>query len=254
MKLYKLYFSPTGGTKKVADIVGRAWNNEMEEIDLSDTNINFKDYIFKEEDICLVAVPSFGGRVPAIAVERLKKITGGNAKAIILTVYGNRAYEDTLLELKDTLKNSEFQCVAAIAGIAEHSIMHQFGANRPDSSDEKELEEFGEKVKILLEQNETLSDIKVPGNSPYKEYNGVPFKPQVGGKCTKCGQCVVKCPVKAISKKDPTKMEKSKCISCMRCIAVCPQHARVLNKVVLFAASQKMNKACSIRKSNELFI
>lgn len=35
MKIYNIYFSPTGGTKKVADMLGSAWREEKQEIDLS---------------------------------------------------------------------------------------------------------------------------------------------------------------------------------------------------------------------------
>ena len=50
------------------------------------------------------------------------------------------------------------------------------------------------------------------------------------------------------------KADTEKCISCMRCVAICPKKARKLNKVLLFAASQKMKKACGGRKKNELFL
>ena len=77
--------------------------------------------IFSKEDLCIIGVPSFGGRVPAIALERIKALSGNNATAILITVYGNRAYEDTLIELEDTLIEKNFTCQAAIAAVAEHS-------------------------------------------------------------------------------------------------------------------------------------
>ena len=38
---------------------------------------------FQADDVCLVSVPSFAGRVPAVAIERLKKFSGNGAKAIL---------------------------------------------------------------------------------------------------------------------------------------------------------------------------
>ena len=49
------------------------------------------------------------------------------------------------LELQEEVEKQGFVCVAAVAAIAEHSIMHQFAAKRPDG-DKKELREFGEKI------------------------------------------------------------------------------------------------------------
>lgn len=65
---------------------------------------------------------------------------------MLVVSYGNRAYVDTLKELLDFFDNRGFSCVAAIAAIAEHSIMHQFATGRPDESDQKELIEFAQKT------------------------------------------------------------------------------------------------------------
>lgn len=254
MKLYQIFFSPTGGTKKVVDLIGSAWNCEKEEIDLSIAGENYTKYSFQKEDLCIVAVPSFGGRVPAAAISRLAQMKGGGATAVLLCIYGNRAIDDTLLELSDTLKQADFRCMAAVSAVAEHSIMHQFGANRPDEADKKELLEFAAKIKNKAESDKEIPLVQVPGNVPYREYNGVPFKPHAGKKCNACGLCVKMCPVNAIKADEPASADEATCISCMRCVSICPQGARRLNKVILIAASQKMKSACSGRKNNQLFL
>lgn len=252
--LYEIYFSPTGGTKKVSDIIGQAWNCKKEEIDLCDASIDFSKYMFTENDICIVSIPSFGGRVPEVALSRIALMNGGNAKTILIAVFGNRAYDDTLLELKSTVISSNFSCIAAIAANAEHSIMHKFGAGRPDAQDKAELLTFAKKIKNLLEENTLNTEVNVPGNMPYKDYHGVPFKPTAGRKCIKCGLCAAKCPVNAIPKDNPVTVDSSKCISCMRCVSVCPNNSRKINRFMLLAASFKMKKVCASRKRNELFI
>lgn len=90
----------------------------------------------------MIAVPSYGGRVPQAATERLSAIRGNGAKAVLLCVYGNRAYEDTLVELEDTAKQAGFRVIAAIAAIAEHSIARQFATGRPDAQDQARLHTF----------------------------------------------------------------------------------------------------------------
>ena len=71
--LYNIYFSPTGGTKKVADILV---GNLGEEVCGVDICCDIEKMSLHVGDVCLVSVPSFAGRVPQIAVERIKKIAG----------------------------------------------------------------------------------------------------------------------------------------------------------------------------------
>lgn len=254
MGVYQIYFSPTGGTKRAQDVVAGVWDGDKTMVDLSSTEEDFSRYAFHEEDVCIVAVPSFGGRVPECALSRISRMHGGNARAIMMAVFGNRAYEDTLLELEDTLVDRGFRCVAAIAAVAEHSIMHQFGSGRPDGRDEEELKGFASKIRAALEEGRAEDDIRVPGNVPFRTRHVIPFMPKGGGKCTRCGRCASCCPVAAIPKEDPSSVIEERCISCMRCVSICPKQARKLNQVMLFAASCKLQKACESRKGNELFL
>ena len=253
MAMYEIYFSPTGGTKKVAEIIGSAWSCETVRVDLMNPALQPEQYAFSADDICIVAVPSFGGRVPVTAVERLKKMAGNGARAVLVAVYGNREFEDTLMELKDVLSEAGFRCSAAAAAVAEHSIIHKFGVGRPDEEDRRELKAFAERIKIHLEENGS-GEVSVPGDHPYREYKGVPMKPKADRDCIRCGKCAAECPVQAIPKDNPSSLDKERCISCMHCIAICPEQARHNDKVVLFAAEQKMKKACSGRKANTLFL
>ena len=117
MRIYQILFSPTGGTKKATAPFAEVFGREVSTIDLTDASMDFSQISLEKEDICVVAVPSFGGRVPAIAVERLERIRANGAMAILVVVYGNRAYDDTLLELKTRLKRAGFRCAAAVAAV-----------------------------------------------------------------------------------------------------------------------------------------
>ena len=123
--------------------------------DLTDSKTDFSGISLKEEDAALIAVPSYGGRVPETAVKRLSQIKGNGAKAILVCVYGNRAYEDTLAELEDTAKAAGFRITAAVAAVAEHSIARQFAAGRPDSQDQAQLTEFAGKIRKKLSSGDT---------------------------------------------------------------------------------------------------
>ncbi|MGI6182036.1 MAG: EFR1 family ferrodoxin [Agathobaculum sp.] len=250
MNCFEIIFSPTGGTKKVAHVLANKLSDRSSCIDLTDQKTDFTSFSFSADDICLLAVPSFGGRVPAVAAERLRLLRGNGAKAVLVAVYGNRAYEDTLVELQDIAESAGFRSIAAVAAVAEHSIMRQFAAGRPDADDVRELEGFVETIRQRAE-SETIPPLAVPGNRPYKEWHSLPMHPKANHDCRSCGACAAVCPVGAIPPENPKNTDTSRCISCMRCISMCPSHARELNKLLLSGAVLKLQKVCSGRKPNE---
>ena len=253
MKLYEICFSPTGGTKKVTDMLAEEFRKDTVFIDLTDSRKDFSSIAFEEDSIAILAVPSYGGRVPAPAAERISAIRGNGTKAILICVYGNRAYEDTLVELQDTVKQAGFPVIAAVAAVAEHSIAHQFAAGRPDAQDQAELRAFAEKIQATLE-DEAGSEPLVPGNRPYKKSGVHGMIPTPTKNCVKCGLCAEKCPVQAISPTDPKEVRSKNCISCMRCVAVCPHSARKVNDIMLADVNTILKKACAERKECELYI
>ena len=245
---YEITFSPTGGTKKCADLLSAAWM-EKAEIDLMNRKADFAKR-FAAEDICLVAVPSFAGRVPAVAAERLEMMQGGGAKAILVAVYGNRAYEDTLAELEDILKDCGFQPVSGAAVVAEHSIFREFAAGRPDAEDAEQLKGWSEKLK---EKAEKGGEVSFPGNRPYKAYGPIAMKPRAEV-CQGCGKCVSRCPVGAISGNDPKETDEERCISCMASVMECPIRARCVEPQLLASVKNKLKNALSGRRESELFL
>ncbi len=252
MKYVAITFSPTGGTKKAADAVTRNWPS-VESVDLTDTGTDFGKCRLHAGDLALIAMPSYGGLAPKPALERLAKIRGNGAGCILVCVYGNRAYEDTLVQMEDTAKKCGFQVVAAISAVAEHSIMHQYASGRPDTNDQAQLAGFGEKILDKWQKGDKGKP-SIPGNRPYKKSGGPGLVPKAGKSCTACGLCAKQCPVQAISHQNPKSTDSKKCISCMRCVSLCPQKARSVNKMMVSAAAMTIKKACSVSKQNELFI
>lgn len=254
MKLYEIYFSPTGGTKKVADLLVKGMDEEFVSIDLIKTPQKLQNISFEKEDLCVIAVPSYGGRVPGIVLASLREVKGNGANAVLVAVFGNRAIDDTLTELEDTLKYAGFNCFAGIEAVAEHSLMHQFAAGRPDTADEKDLSDFSKKIIAKYESEGNAGTAEFPGNHEYREYHGVPLKPAGNRKCSECGLCARECPVGAISKENPRVTDKNKCISCMHCVSICPKNARHYSKLLSIIAAQKMKKSCTDRKDNKLYL
>lgn len=248
MKTVEIIFSPTGGTERVAHMIGGHWSECTKKIDLSDADVDFSRCTICAEDQVLVAMPSFGGRAPAVAIERLKRIAGNGANCTLVCVYGNRAFEDTLVEMEDAAKECGFRIVAAVAAVAEHSILPQYASGRPDESDKKQLERFAEQI---AGKEEAVG--LIPGNRPHKKAGGGGLVPKPAKNCVKCGLCAEKCPVRAIHTGKFTSDSKT-CISCMRCVKLCPEQARKVNGAMVSIAGMAIKKACSVRKENELFL
>ncbi len=256
MNVTTIYFSPTGKTKEVVDCLTEHWEVEHT-YDLSMIGTAYVSaHTFVSDDVCIIAAPTFGGRIPQIFLERLAYIKGNGASAIIIATYGNREYDDALLELKEHAQKCGFTVFAAIAAVTEHSIANIYGQNRPDANDKNFLGSYAaqiqEKVAQKLRALE-IEEVTVPGNSPYKEYNGVPFKPQGDDSCISCKLCVESCPTEAIAPEQP-QLTKENCISCMRCVAYCPQKARALPAEVQKAVIERLRPLCAEKKAYQLFL
>ena len=156
MRYTQLVFSPTGGVRKAAGLLSAAISDRFETIDLSLTLNGQKSARFSEEDVCLIAVPCFGGRVPEIALTRLAQTSGGGARTILLCAYGNRADGDTLPELRDAARKAGYFPVAAVRAVAQHSIIPEIAAGRPDDEDAQRLAQFGAVIRDRLAQRESF--------------------------------------------------------------------------------------------------
>ncbi len=252
-KLYVITFSPTGGTQRVAECIASGISDDFIRIDLCEKQFDAASLCLCAEDLCIIAVPSFAGRVPPTAAERIQLIAGSGAMSVAVAVYGNRAYEDTLIEMKDLLTGCGFRTIAAIAAIAEHSMLRNYASGRPDAADRAQLSEFGKRIAAAAKSCSVSSDLSVPGNTPYRPI-GAFLKPIVNENCIACGVCADMCPVGAIPADTPSSTDTDACISCVRCVSVCPVQARILDPNTLAAVEQRIGPALSGRKENELFI
>ena len=245
-------FSPTGGTRQAAVFLAKGLAQHIQEVDL--TLPEAHPLNFTKEDLVLFAGPVYGGRIPACMTDKLKKIRGNQTPAIIAAVYGNRAYEDALLELNDVVSEQGFKPLAAAALLAEHSIIHKLAEHRPDAWDQACLADFSNRILEQWETGQREIISVIPGSRPYKAWKSSPNVPVVSDACRRCGLCAQKCPVQAISKNSPSDTDPEKCIQCMRCISICPAHARSLPEQVLAVLGEHLQSFAGLRKENELYL
>ena len=256
-KVKTIFFSPGRKTGNIASIFSRHLGYEFNRYDITSYKKRNTKVELLPDEVVVFAYPVYGGRVPEIMVKQLEDISFNNNLAVIIAVYGNRAYEDALLEMQDLLEEKGVKVVAAAALIANHSIMRKVAEGRPNEKDLEILEDFAKKVRNkidILESFEVLEKIKLPGNYPYRKYNGIPLKPKGNKKCTACGACVNNCPVNAIPKENPRYTDKTKCITCMGCHVICPQNARHLNKILHFLSEIPFKKKHGARKEPDIFV
>ena len=252
MKIHQIVFSPTGGTRRVSETLCRGIDKESVVTDLCVKADDIRPAHIHKDDLAVIALPVFAGRVPALAVERLRMVNPHGAKCVVVAVYGNRAYDDALLEMQDVATEMGFRVIAAVGAVAEHSIIRKYGKGRPDADDEQTLRRFAADIMKKAEGTDCAMP-ELPGNRPYKKGGKVPH-PKGRRGCNRCGICARQCPADAIPLSDPKTVDTAKCISCMKCVSVCPTGVRSIGTVMNFLATQGLKKVCATRKENELYI
>lgn len=251
MKTTSVYFSATYTTRKVVEEIAANISDSVTTFDI--TNDDSTDVVnIGREELLVVGIPVYAGRVPAMAVDRIRRFKGNGTPAMAVAVYGNRHYDDALLELHDILTDGGFRVVAAGAFIAQHCIFPKVGAQRPDSKDMEIIRDFAMQAKERALAGGTES-IEVPGNRPYKVPGGIAIWPTASKHCTACGKCASLCPTGAIDPKSPQGVDKEKCIKCGRCIVVCPQGVRRFWGIRYSMAAKRFNSAFIERREPEVF-
>jgi len=260
-KIWGIFFSPTKTSEKIVDAIAAGISGiERDSLDLTHPG-RIETRTFTPEELVVIGVPVYAGRVAPLAVQRLKAIQGNMTPAVLVVLYGNREYEDALVELRDIAVTASFLPVAASAFIGEHSFSNSqepIASGRPDSADLVSAASFGRKIfkKIgQLQDISSLSHLQVPGNIPYKEgAKSLSITPKVNQTaCTRCGMCILTCPGGAITIDDDLIMNVESCIFCCACIKTCPEDAVSIGAPSLQEKRLWLHENCVERKEPELY-
>ncbi|MEG1615771.1 MAG: 4Fe-4S binding protein [Bacteroidales bacterium] len=254
-----IYFSPTRTSAKIAESIAYGMGAQsVDELNIQDLtypdSASVKNYA-RQEGAVIIAAPVYAGRIAQTAVERLSLIKGEGNPAVVVAVYGNRDYEDALVELQDLAESCGFRTIAGAAFVGEHSYSRPgmpTAGGRPDPSDLEIAFGFGKAVKEKLEQEKSETELILPGNRPYV-YKG-PFTPATpitaDELCTQCGTCIDYCPMDAITLQDEIVSDIELCIKCCACVKICPNEARIFNTPY----TELLHKNFSRRREPELYL
>jgi len=255
-----VYYSPTGASRKIAEAVAGGLGKTHGRVDLTSPEESL-GVVLGRDELAVIAVPVYGGRVPVTAAKRLMAVKGEGGPAVILVVYGNRAFEDALVELKDIAVGQGFRPVAAAAFIGEHSFSTgdtPIAQGRPDEADLRKAAAFGVDVKRKLGTIKgEIPDLRVPGNRPYKERSSPSegTSPETDpATCILCGACAKACPTGAVTVAEAVSTIKELCTRCTACIKACPTGARAWVHPGVKKTATWLHTSFGDRKEPETFL
>ncbi|WP_419778440.1 4Fe-4S binding protein [Maridesulfovibrio sp.] len=258
-KLKMICFSPTRTTRRILDaIVEGVGAEQLEVIDVTRADRVPEICECADDDLVIIGAPVYSGRIPLTAAQRFKALKSCGIPAVPVVVYGNRAYEDALIELSDIVVEAGFKSVAGAAFIGEHSFSTEktpIAVSRPDQDDIDKAREFGKSLAAKMAEGTLSASVEVPGDHPYKERSPkASASPVSNDKCQLCGSCERVCPTAAISVGAMVETDPDKCIFCCACVKVCAFEARKLEVPRLLEVSQWLADNFSERREPEIFI
>ncbi|MGN0032219.1 MAG: EFR1 family ferrodoxin [Candidatus Limimorpha sp.] len=270
--VYKLYFSATGTTERIVNAIADG-------IISDDRSLILKKYDFtlpkarqsfpelKSDELVIFGLPTYAGRVPNVLLKYLDTINGNGAFAVPIVTFGNRAFDNSLIELRNILENKGFRTVAAAAFSCEHSFSYSLGAGRPDADDFSFAEKFTSLLIKKLKNIDTSVYSHIPifvdgdENASYfqpKTDAGQPIdirkvKPKTSDKCDKCGVCVNVCPMGSISSDDCATVN-GVCIKCGACLKKCPNSAKYFDDADYLYHKHQIERDYQRRAENKMFL
>ncbi len=282
-KIWAASFSPTGGTEHIvsllAEEMGKCLKLPVHKISFTLPDERKKSCTFTEEDLLILGTPVYAGRIPnKILPDVDRSFEGNGTLAVAVSVFGNRNYDDGLMELALLLENHGFCVAAAAAAAARHAFSDDIGTGRPDKQDEEELRVFArraaEKIKEFFGKEKIVSGnksscgvsaLQITGHNPVGPYytplraDGQPAKflkakPVTDENlCNRCGTCAQVCPMGSISREDPS-VVNGICIKCQACIRSCPAQAKHFEDEDFLSHVEMLREHYTRRAANAFFL
>lgn len=270
-KIWAVYFSGTGTTRRTVERIASGLAEKLalpvEKVDFSRPQVRQQELRFDAADLVVFGTPVYAGRVPNVLLPFLQeKIVGGGALAVPVVLFGNRAYDDALMELRNILAADGLHPVAAAAFVGEHSFSRTLGQGRPNENDEALMDEFAAKTADLVRRLPAAPEkpVAVGGQEPLRPYytprdragnhiNILKVKPKTDmTRCGGCGLCAEMCPMGSI---DPTDVSAVRgiCIKCCACVKGCPTGAKYFDDAGYLYHQHELEAQYARPAENEVF-
>lgn len=270
-KIWAVYFSGTGTTRRtverIAGGIASRLNLPAESVDFSRPAVRQETLRFGEKDLVVFGTPVYAGRVPNVLLPFLReRIMGGGALAVPVVLFGNRNYDDALIELRNILAADGMHPIAAGAFVGEHSFSRVLGANRPNAEDEALMDEFAARVAELAAGLDAapVKSVAVRGKEPLRPYytprdragnpiNILKVKPKTDlSRCGGCGLCADLCPMGSIDPADVSAV-RGICIKCCACVKGCPTGAKFFDDAGYLYHQHELEAQYARPAENEVF-
>lgn len=270
-KVRAVYFSPTGTTKKIVTVIAGCISMELklprEDYDFTPPDVRKEGVTFGAGEIVVFGIPTYAGRIPNVLLKYLATVKADGALAVPVALYGNRNFDDSLIELRNLLEENGFHTVAGAAFIGEHSFSKVLAKDRPDVKDMMIAGSFGkktaEKIKGITDVS-ALSPVEVKGETPIRTYyqprdrKGNPIDirkvlPKTKPNCINCGICADVCPMGSISRDNVAEFTGI-CIKCGACIKQCPVEAKYYDDEGYLYHKTELELGYERRAEPELFL
>ena len=106
-----------------------------------------KVHIYGADDLLVIGTPVYAGRIPNKMLPFVQTHFEGNgALAIPVAVFGNRNFDNGLIELRNELEAHGFHTIAGAGIPTEHVFSDKLATGRPDADDLAQIHAFGIKA------------------------------------------------------------------------------------------------------------
>ncbi len=270
-KIWAVYFSGTGTTRRtverIAGGIASRLNLPAESVDFSRPAVRQETLCFGEKNLVVFGTPVYAGRVPNVLLPFLQeRVVGGGALAVPVVLFGNRNYDDALIELRNILAADGMHPIAAGAFVGEHSFSRVLGADRPNAEDEALMDEFAARVAALAAGLDAapVKSVAVRGQEPLRPYytprdragnpiNILKVKPKTDlSRCGGCGLCADLCPMGSIDPADVSAV-RGICIKCCACVKGCPTGAKFFDDAGYLYHQHELEAQYARPAENEVF-